>query len=154
MLDAYSLFYLTFLEPLGKNNQLDFTKLSDLSAWKVWSGYTFKNICLIHIHQIRKALSIAGMTSSIASFIARPKDGLPGAQIDLLIDRSDLSINVCEIKFSVEDYVFTKKEVDNIESKKQVFRYDSKTKNISLPLLLQRWTWSRIAIKSIQWTKS
>lgn len=126
--DAYSLFYLTFLEPLGKNNQLDFANLSDLPLWKTWSGYTFENICLIHINQIRKALSIAGMTSSIASFIARPKDGLPGTQIDLLIDRGDQSINICEIKFSIEDYVITKKDVDNIQTKKQVFRYHSKTK--------------------------
>ena len=86
--DAYSLFYLTFLEPLGKNNQLDFTKLSDLPLWKTWSGYTFENICLIHINEIRKALSITGMTSSVSSFVARPKDGLSGTQIDLLI--SDL----------------------------------------------------------------
>ncbi len=126
--DAYSLFYLTFLEPLGKNAQLDFTKLSDLPLWKTWSGYTFENICLIHINQIRKALSIAGMTSSIASFIARPKDGLSGTQIDLLIDRSDQSINLCEIKFSIEDYILTKKDVDNIQTKKQVFRYHTKTK--------------------------
>ncbi|MEZ4884216.1 MAG: ATP-binding protein [Chitinophagales bacterium] len=126
--DAYSLFYLTFLEPLGKSNQLDFNKLSDLPLWKTWSGYTFENICLTHIDQIRKALSIAGMTSSIASFVTRPKDGLPGAQIDLLIDRSDQSINICEIKFSIEDYVVTKKDVDNIQTKKKVFRYHSKTK--------------------------
>jgi len=126
--DAYSLFYLTFLEPLGKNNQLDFTQLSDLPAWKTWSGYTFENICLVHIGQIRKALSIGGVTSSIASYIARPKDGLPGTQIDLLIDRNDQSINICEIKFSIENYVVTKKDIDNIEIKKQVFRHHTKTK--------------------------
>lgn len=126
--DSYSLFYLTFLEPLGKNNRLDFNKLSDLPLWKTWSGYTFENICLTHIDQIRKALSIAGMTSSIASFIARPKDGLPGAQIDLLIDRSDQSINICEIKFSTDDFEVTKKDVNNLEIKKKVFRYHTKTK--------------------------
>ncbi len=126
--DAYALFYLTFLEPLGKNNQLDFTQLSDLPAWKAWSGYTFENICFVHIRQIRKALSIAGITSSIASFVARPKDGLPGTQIDLLIDRNDQTINICEIKFSEESYVVTKKDIDNIQTKKQVFRYHTKTK--------------------------
>ncbi|MGB1241123.1 MAG: AAA family ATPase [Chitinophagales bacterium] len=126
--DSYSLFYLTFLEPLGKNNRLDFNKLSDLPFWKTWSGYTFENICLTHIDQIRKALSIAGMTSSIASFIARPKDGLPGGQIDLLIDRSDQSINICEIKFSIDDFAVTKRDGDNLQTKKKVFRYHTKTK--------------------------
>jgi len=125
--DAYTLFYLTFLEPLGKNNQLDFTQLSDLPLWKTWSGYTFENICLTHIAQIRKALSIAGMTSSVATFIARPKDGLPGTQIDLLIDRNDQCINVCEVKFSIENYLVTKKDIENIDIKKQVFRHHTKT---------------------------
>jgi len=126
--DAYSLFYLTFLEPLGKNHQLDFRSLSDLPLWKTWSGYTFENICLTHIHAIRKALGITGITSSLASFIARPKDGLPGAQIDLLIDRNDQSINVCEIKFSNTPHIVTKKEVENIATKKQVFQHHTQTK--------------------------
>ena len=65
--DAYSLFYLTFLEPLGKSSQLDFTSLSDLPSWKAWSGYTFENICLTHIAQIRKALGISGIFTSISS---------------------------------------------------------------------------------------
>lgn len=126
--DAYSLFYLTFLEPLGKTSKLDFTKLSDLPLWKTWSGYTFENICLTHIDQIRKALSIGGMASSIASFVARPKDGLPGTQIDLLIDRSDQSINLCEIKYSTKEYVVTKQGVENLHTKKRVFAYHTKTK--------------------------
>ena len=126
--DAYSLFYLTFIEPLGKSSQTDFTQLSDLPQWKVWSGYAFENVCLTHIHQIRKALSIAGMASAISSFIARPKDGLPGTQIDLLIDRSDQSINICEIKFSISDYEVSKKDIANIQTKKKVFRYHTKTK--------------------------
>ena len=125
--DFYSLFYLTFLERLGKNNLLDFTHLSDLPQWKAWSGYAFENVCLTHIQQIRKALSIAGMASSVASFIAKPTDGLPGVQIDLLIDRSDQTINICEIKFSQSIYGLTKKEVNNIQRKKDVFRYHTKT---------------------------
>ncbi len=126
--DFYSLFYLTFIEPLGKGSQVDFTALSDLPKWKAWSGYSFENICLTHVNQIRKALSIAGVASSVSSFIAAPKDGLKGAQIDLIIDRNDQTINICEIKFSVAAYQVSKKDVDNISNKKQVFRYHTKTK--------------------------
>lgn len=125
--DFYSLFYLTFLERLGKSNLLDFTNLSDLPQWKAWSGYTFENVCLTHIKQIRKALSIAGMASTVATYIAKPTDGLPGIQIDLLLDRSDQTINICEIKFSKSIYGLTKKEVNNIQTKKDVFRYHTKT---------------------------
>lgn len=126
--DDYSLFYLTFLESLGENTNADFTRLSELPRWKAWSGYAFENVCLYHIDQIRESLSIRGIYSTTSSFFALPKDGLSGTQIDLIIDRNDNSINICEIKFSEQDYVLTKKDVDNINLKKQIFRYHSKTK--------------------------
>jgi uncharacterized protein len=125
--DFYTHFYLTFIEPLGKHSKLDFKQLSDLPKWKSWSGYAYENICLTHIDQIRKALGINGIATTISSFVATPKDGFNGAQIDLLIDRSDHSINVCEIKFSSDVYEVKKKDVDNIANKKTVFRYHTKT---------------------------
>ncbi|MEY4937498.1 MAG: hypothetical protein RIS64_3857 [Bacteroidota bacterium] len=125
--DFYTHFYLTFIEPLGKHSKMDFAQFSDLPKWKTWSGYAYENLCLTHIDPIRKALGINGIASSISSFVAAPKDGLSGAQIDLLIDRSDQSINVCEIKFSSDAYEVTKKDIDNIANKKAVFRHHTKT---------------------------
>ena len=126
--DPYSLFYLTFIEKLGANAKTDFTKLSDLQNYKSWSGYAFENLCLIHIDQIRKSLGISGVYTSISSFFAKPEKGLPGTRIDLLIDRGDHSINLCEMKFSASAYKVTKKDVKNLEAKKQVFVHHSKTK--------------------------
>lgn len=126
--DPYSLFYLTFIEPLGSNVKADFTKLSDLPNYKSWSGYAFENICLTHIDQIRKALGISGIFTKVSTFYAKPLDGMPGAQIDLIIDRSDHSINICEMKFSNKDFELTKREVSNIENRKKVFQYHTKTK--------------------------
>ncbi len=128
LIDPYSLFYLTFIEPLGKNTTLDFSQLSDLPQWKIWSGYAFENVCLMHIAPIRKALSIAGVASSVSSFFATAEDGFSGAQIDLLIDRNDQTINICEIKFSTADYELTKKDIDNIDNKKRVFIHHTGTK--------------------------
>ena len=126
--DSYSLFYLTFIAPLGANAKTDFTKLSDLPGFKSWSGYAFENICLIHIDQIRKALGISGIFTTISSFIAKSTNGMPGTQIDLIIDRSDQSINLCEIKYSTSDYEITKSDVANLETKKRVFQHHTKTK--------------------------
>ena len=125
--DFYTHFYLTFIEPLGKHSKADFKQLSDLPKWKSWSGYAYENLCLTHIEQIRKALGINGISSTISSFVAAPKDGFSGTQIDLLIDRSDQSINVCEVKFSSNIYEVTKKDVENIANKKAVFQYHTKT---------------------------
>ena len=126
--DPYTLFYLNFLESLGTNTKTDFTKLSDLQNYKSWSGYAFENICLMHVDQIRKALGIAGIYTSISSFVSKPEKGVSGIQIDLLIDRGDQSINLCEIKYSGKDYTVTKKDVENIETKKRVFQHHTKTK--------------------------
>ena len=125
--DFYSLFYLTFIEPLGKNQFTDFTQLSDLPKWKSWSGYAFENICLTHIPQIKNSLGISGIASTTASFFAKAKDGLNGAQIDLVVDRNDHSINICEIKFSISEFEVTKKETHNLLNKKKVFQYHTKT---------------------------
>jgi len=126
--DPYSLFYLTYIEPFGKDKKGFVENLSELPNFKAWSGYSFENICLAHIHQIRKALGISGLNIFTSSFFAKPKDGLKGAQIDLLIDRSDNAINLCEIKYSTKSYTVTKRDVENLQNKKTVFAYHTKTK--------------------------
>lgn len=128
LIDPYSLFYLTFLEGLGTTSKIDFTKLSDLPNYKTWSGYAFENICFLHIDQLRKALGISGIYTTISSFFARPVDDLPGAQIDLVIDRGDQSINICEMKFHASEYEVAKRDMENWATKKTVFRHHTKTK--------------------------
>jgi uncharacterized protein len=128
LVDAYSLFYLTYIQKLTKTANYSFTNFNDLPSWKTWTGYAFENVCFAHINQIKMALSINGISSSIASFIAKPKDGLAGTQIDLLIDRNDNCMNVCEMKFASNTYTITKADIKNIESKKEVLTYHSKTK--------------------------
>ena len=126
--DPYSLFYLTYIERLGSNTHADFTKLSDLPNYRSWSGYAFENLSLLHINQIRKALGISGISTSISSFYAKSSDGMKGAQIDLVIDRGDQSINLCEIKFGNSEYSVTKKDIEDLENKKRAFRYHTKSK--------------------------
>ena len=126
--DCYCLFYIKFIKPLLTTSHIEFSSLADLPQWRIWSGYAFENICLSHIKQIREAMSIAGIFSYTSTFFAKPKDSLPGAQIDLVIDRSDQAIHICEIKFSVDVYNLTKKDTENITSKKSVFRYHTKSK--------------------------
>ncbi len=128
LVDPYTLFFLTFMKDKTKTNKFTLTNFSDLPSWKPWSGYAFENLCIYHIDHVKAALSIKGMTTSIASFAAKPKDGMPGAQIDLLINRNDQSINVCEMKFSSNAYALTKSDIQNIDKKKQVLSYHLKSK--------------------------
>lgn len=45
-----------------------------------------------------------------------------GAQIDLLIDRADNVINVCEMKYASGPYLLNKAEFERIENRLQAFR--------------------------------
>lgn len=120
--DAYSLFYLTYIQPLGIINGADFQRLSDLPRWGSWSGYAFENVCLLHYRQIRHALGISGITTIAATFHAKGDAQSEGAQIDLLIDRRDQSINLCEMKFSTGEFLLSKTVLEDFERKKRVFR--------------------------------
>ena len=72
-----------------------------------WRGIAFENVCFNHIPQIKKALQIQGVASSESSWSKRSDDE-EGTQIDMLIDRDDNVINVCEMKFYGEMFTVSK----------------------------------------------
>lgn len=134
--DYYSLFYLKFIEGTKSKNQGYWHILSQTQSWKSWSGYAFENLCLQHTDKIKEALGIHGIFSEDYSFIAKPTQTHKGAQIDLLIDRSDQTINMCEIKFYNDKVTLTSSMANNIRNKRSVFKQVSKTrKHIFITLL-------------------
>jgi len=126
--DNYSLFYLKFIKTLPPNMNGNWITLSQTQSWKYWSGYAFENICLQHIEKIKTKLGIAGIQSQVFSFLSKGTDELEGTQIDLLIDRTDNAISLCEIKFYNDHYLLSKNEADKIRKKRTLFRHFSKTK--------------------------
>ncbi len=128
LIDCYSLFYIRFIQNIPKTETASYQTLSQTQTWKTWTGYAYENICLLHIHNIKAALGVAGVQTSQYSFIAKATDEYEGAQIDLLIDRNDNVINLCEIKFYNEEMVLTKVDAENIRKKKSIFKFITKTK--------------------------
>ena len=126
--DMYCLFYFAYILPNKGNKTPDFSELNQAQSFKSWAGYTFENICMSHIPQIKKALGIAGVSTSTSSFFAKPKDGLEGTQIDLLIERNDNIIHLCEIKFFSDELIMDKKMADNLKNKRAIFNYHTKNK--------------------------
>jgi hypothetical protein len=127
--DEYSLFYLTWIENNRRFGAGLWNSMSARPSWKAWCGYAFENLCLSHIEQIKSTLGIAGVLTQTASWLfqARSKDD-EGAQIDLLIDRADQCINLCEMKFSQEEFIIDKRLAGELERKLRVFRRKSKTR--------------------------
>ena len=120
--DHYSLFYLTYLEKLGRSRSTEFTELSSLPSWYSWAGYAFETVCLTHVKQIKHALGISGISTTVSSFYHRGGAGNPGAQIDLLIERRDATIHLCEAKFSKTPLPLTTGLAKDFRKKAGVFR--------------------------------
>jgi hypothetical protein len=118
--DEYSHFYLRFIENSRAQGPGTWLKFSTGQSWKSWSGVAFERICLKHIDAIKKALGITVIYTEESAwrFSAKNKTG---AQIDLLIERRDFIIHLCEIKFSETMFTIDKKYAAELLNKKQVF---------------------------------
>jgi len=124
--DEYSLFYIKFVE--GSNGQGgDWMKMQGVQSFKIWSGYSFESICIKHVSQIVKRLGISGIRLSTGSWVIKGSQN--GAQIDLLIDRDDRVINICEIKFYSAEFTIDKKYAGELQNKIEAFRSHTKTKS-------------------------
>jgi len=97
-------------------------RLSQKQTYKSWTGFTFESICLKHIQQIKKELGVDKIYS-IHSNWCNDK-----AQIDLLIDRDDRIINLCEMKFYDAPFTINKKEYNDIRNKLIQFKDGTKTR--------------------------
>ena len=126
--DPYSAFYLKFIAGSRASGAGTWLKKSESSSWKSWSGFAFERLCLAHILQIKKALGIAGIYTEESSWRKRGTTDAKGAQIDLVIERGDNVVNICEIKFSKDEFLINKKYAEELRNKLSVFRKDTKMK--------------------------
>lgn len=126
--DFYTLFYHKYIKPLHGRSVGIWTKLATTPTWKSWSGLAFENVCFYHKASILKSLKIDGILNTIHSWVHRGNDEMQGAQIDLLIDRADNIINICEIKYNHTPYIITADYTQNIKTKLASFSHFTKTK--------------------------
>jgi hypothetical protein len=99
----------------------------DNAKHRAWSGYAFEQLCMQHTAQICRKLGISGVITYSAAWSSRTA-GQPGAQIDLLIDRNDGIINLCEMKYANAEFVIDKKTDENLRNKKAIFTTATKTR--------------------------
>ena len=124
--DFYSLFYLHFVKNKKGTDGNYWSSLIDNTTHKAWTGFSFELLCQTHISQIKRTLSIGGVISYISGW--RSKDAENGAQIDLIIDRNDNIINLCEMKYSTKKFIITKSYDENLRNKRGVFVEETNTK--------------------------
>jgi hypothetical protein len=126
--DEYSRFYIKFIENSKYKGVGTWAKFSTGISWKSWSGTAFESVCMKHILQLKKALGIESVHTETSMWRYRSEKDAQGAQIDLLIDRQDMCINICEMKFSINEFEITKSYANELESKLKVFRENAQTR--------------------------
>jgi hypothetical protein len=124
--DNYSLFYKTFVKTNRGGNEHYWSDKNETPRLNAWRGYAFEQVCLRHTNQIRAALGIAGVAADVYSW--RSKRSGQGAQIDLVIDRSDGVVNLCEIKFSKYEYEIDQSYAEKLGERVRIFESETKTR--------------------------
>ncbi|MCR5622521.1 MAG: AAA family ATPase [Treponema sp.] len=106
--DYYTLFYYKFVKDNYGHDESFWSNSYDNPAIRAWRGFTFEQLCKDHVYQIKRKLGISGVLSNESAWFVRAGEEGEGAQIDMLIDRRDHVVNVCEMKFSADEFTIDK----------------------------------------------
>lgn len=130
LIDLYSLFYIKHVINDNSQDPHKWSNMIDSGSRKAWSGYAFEQVCLLHLPQIKKKLGIDTISTDVCSW---QNDN---AQIDLIIDRRDRIINLCEMKYCDKPFSVTKSYLAKMEQRRECFaEATSATKALHLTLI-------------------
>lgn len=144
LIDPFCLFYFKFMHNKGAFLDNHWVKMQTTAEYESWCGHAFEIVCLHHINEIVKALGIDGCINTPCSWSYRPttkvladeeadEDLKHGTQIDLLIDRSDRSISICEMKYCNGEYEISKAYDAHLVHRLKVFKKVTKTTKTLIP---------------------
>ena len=131
LMDNFTLFYFKFMQENLNANPNFWTSSLGTPIHNTWAGLAFERVCLQHLPQIKAALGFSAVISTAYSWTFKAKDKKEdenGVQIDLLIDRNDGIINLCEMKYASDFYSIDKEEDAKLRHRQAVFMRESKTK--------------------------
>ena len=124
LIDPFCLFYLANVEHrtnLDSRIFEDDLPVQEISAWK---GQAFENVVFLHLSQIKRALGISGVKTMQCSWA--PKDRKSGGtQIDLVIERKDGAINLCEMKFYNKKFTIDYAYHETLQRRLKIFRQEA-----------------------------
>ena len=137
LIDNFILFHFKFIQDKAEDEEFFWEISYDKPALNAWRGLSFERLCFWHIPQIKKALGISGILANAYSWRGKSdtKD-VEDAQIDMLIDRDDRIINVCEMKFTSKEYSMTKDESVKLARRIELFREATGTRKGIMPTLV------------------
>lgn len=133
LVDNFTIFYYKYMKENLNNDEHFWSNSYNSPIRAAWTGLTFERVCFQHIPQIKQAMGIAGVATQCYSWKAKGDALSSGTQIDMVLDRRDNIINICEMKFSKGEYTITKDYAMALNNK--VERFIESTKNKKTILL-------------------
>lgn len=127
LIDPYTLFFLQWVDGVDEVGEAYWLRKVGSAAYASWLGYAFENLCIQHYREIIEALKLSVVAEAKSSWCYQGSDQEQGAQIDLIVDRADHCINLCEIKYSQSTFVVSKEYAETLKRKKLIFQEKSKT---------------------------
>lgn len=122
LIDNYTLFYYKFLHNNSGIDENFWSRSANTPSRNAWEGLAFERVCFEHVKQIKQALGISGVAATLYSWRVKDDTELgKGAQIDMIIDRADRIVNLCEMKFSQSEYTIKKDDDENLRNKRARF---------------------------------
>lgn len=133
LIDNYTIFYYRFLSGSKINDPSYWELIQGTPTYNAWAGISFERVCLQHVQQIKAALSIMGVITNVCSWKSSARQDesrkfSKGTQIDLLLDRNDRIINICEMKFSSGEFTITKGYDETLRNRRACFIEETGTK--------------------------
>lgn len=136
LVDNFTIFYYKYMKENRNNDEHFWSNSYNSPIRAAWAGLAFERVCFQHIPQIKQAIGIAGVSTQCYSWKTKGETSSLGAQIDMVIDRSDNIINLCEIKFTKGEYTITKDYAMSLNHKVETFIATTKTKKSILLTML------------------
>ena len=125
--DPYTLFYFKFLHNKNTKDERWWTNNMNSHSVESWQGFSFETICMAHLEQIKQRLGISGISTTTSSWRKLGDEVCKGTQIDLVIERADRVINLCEMKFSETPFTITKAYEATLRERMAIFKEETKT---------------------------
>jgi AAA+ ATPase superfamily predicted ATPase len=122
LIDNLTLFHFRFFAENLHGDRHFWSEMTDSHIHSTWIGLAFERLCLEHLDQIKEALRIGGVKTNAHAWRGT------SSQIDLLIDRNDGIVNLCEIKYHDGRYPITKDDDDAMRNKKSEFKEETETR--------------------------
>lgn len=134
LIDPFTIFYYEFMSENTRKDPQFWSHSINKPVYNTWCGLSFERVCLLHAEQIKYSLGISGIVSGLYSW--RSSHSKPGAQIDLVIDRADDVISLCEMKYTSNPWEMNADDINDMMQKEEVFRKETGTRKTTHNVLI------------------